>query len=68
MVAKLRTRTADATQSDCRTAVDERGAALREARKATHIMKNFVASPVGKSEARDKKLREIWRDAELRGR
>ncbi len=67
-MAKNRARTADATRSDRPTAVGERGAGLREARKATRIMRNFVASPVGKSAARDKELREIWREAELRGR
>ena len=68
MVAKRWTRTANATQSDRPVAVDECGTSLREARKATRIMRNFVASPVGKSAARDKELEEIWREAELRGR
>jgi hypothetical protein len=67
-VAKYRARIAGATQSDRPTAVDGRGACLREAKKATRIMRNFVASPVGRSAARDKQLREIWREAELRGR
>jgi hypothetical protein len=66
MMAKHLARSVDATECDHPPA--ECGTSLQEARKATRIMRNFVASPVGKSAARDKELREIWREAELQGR
>jgi hypothetical protein len=67
-MAKYRTRTATATQADHPAAEGECEAGVREARKAIRIMRNFVVSPVGKSAARDKELRDIWREAKLRGR